>query len=153
MIQKIQLGNIQSECLQQAKYLALQYQQPELDQFLSYVAQEIQLSSEFFLFESLSVFLASVKRQVTPVFLPLSALFPGLEMTTSMTGWERIPSSRDLCQVCKAEVHAVVGFSSSSSFRSRTSLQSYKEYLQTFIIKARIWLQKPDFPAAQLGPQ
>ena len=67
--------------------------------------------------------------------------------------WKWIPSSRDLCQVCKAEVDAVVGFSSSSSFRSRTSVQSCKEYLQTFIIKAKIWLQKPDFPAAQLGPQ
>ena len=87
-----------------------------------------------FFYLSHSVFLASAKRQFTPVFLPLSALFSELEMTTSMTGWERLPSSRDLCQVCKAEVHAVVGFSSSSSFGSRTSVQSYKEYLQKLIL-------------------
>jgi len=134
------------------KCLARQYQKSEFDQFLSYVAQEIWPSSEVW-YLSHTVFLASVKRQVTPIFLSLSTLFPGLEMTTSMTGWQWMPWSPVLCQVSKAEVHALVGFSSSSSFRSRTSLQSYKEYLQTFIIKARIWLQKCDFPAAQLGPQ
>ena len=53
MNQKIKLGNIQSECLQQASCLAWQYQQLELNQFLRYVAQEIRLSAEVFLFESL----------------------------------------------------------------------------------------------------
>ena len=48
MNQKIQLGNIQSECLQQATCPAWQYQQLELHQFLSYVAQEIGLRSEVF---------------------------------------------------------------------------------------------------------
>ena len=102
---------------------------------------------------SLSPLLASVSRQVTPVFLFLSALFTGLEITTSITGWAWIPSSLDRCQLCKAEVHAVLGFSSSSSLRSGTSLQLNNEYLHTFIMKARTWLQNPDFPAAQLGPQ
>jgi len=48
---------------------------------------------------------------VTAVFLLLSALFTGFETATSLTGWARIPSSLEHCQLCKADAHAVAGVS------------------------------------------